>query len=398
MKLVTRDWQRRPYWVVAIGLLVLFVRRPYAFLRPEFWAEDFVFLLDAEKFGLASFVMPQAGYLHLIPRTIAWMGSYLDPFLQPGFFLIGWLIVAFSVVFSCLSRRHDLPLKPLLAAVVLIVPHTGEVFFNPTNAQWLAALGLLLTILKKDPLSTFDWVTDLIFVFFAGLSGPFIILALPLFFLRAWQRRTSRSFIFLGFALLLAGVQGWFVAHAGPDHEFSGPFSLFNLFATVSYRLPTNLFFGAWITGSSSQILIMAIAAGLTVFFGFAIYNGRRFRDENLKFFFFIVLLLAATTARKRFDLWGWGDVENGDRYFFIPKVLLLWVTIVAFAAQTRRGMRLALLLLLVCSTLSNIPRLRFRQLPDTRWYALCPEIRAGHEVEVTINPGWKFKYRRDSN
>ncbi len=383
--------------MIAIGLLVLFVRRPHAFLRPEFWAEDFIFLFVAEKFGLASFIMPQAGYLHLIPRLIAWMASNLDPLLQPGIFLLGWLIVAFAVVFSCLSSRHDLPLKPLLAAAVLIVPHTGEVFFTPTNAQWVAALGLLLTILKKDPLSTFDWVTDLTFLFFAGLSGPFIIFSLPLFLVRAWQRRTSRSFVFLGLALLLAGIQGWFVAHAGPDHEFSGPFSLFNLFATVSYRLPTNLFFGAWITGSTSQAVVIAIAAGLTAFLSFAIYKGGRFREENLKLFCFIVLLLAATTVRKRFDLWGWGDVENDDRYFFVPKVLLLGLTIVAFAAQTRSGIRLALLALLACSTLSNFPRLCFRPLPDTGWYALCPEIRAGHEVEVTINLGWKYKYRRDS-
>lgn len=341
--------------------------------------------------------MPQAGYLHLIPRMIAWTASYLDPFLQPGFFLLGWLIVAFAVVFSCLSRRHDLPLKPLLAAAVLIVPHTGEVFFNPTNAQWVAALGLLLTILKKDPLSTLDWVTDSTFIFFAGLSGPFIIFSLPLFLVRAWQRRTSGSFIFLGLAMVLAGVQGWFVAHAGPDHEFSGPFSLFNLFATVSYRLPTNLFFGAWITGSFSQTVVIVIAAGLTAFFGFALYKGKRFRRESLQLSFFIVLLLAATTSRKRFDLWGWGDVENGDRYFFVPKVLLLWLTIITFAAQTSRGMRLALLVLLSCGTISNIPRLRFRALPDTRWYALCPEIRAGREVEVAINPGWKFNYRRGS-
>ncbi len=171
--------------VIVAGLVLLFFRRPDAFTRPEFWAEDFMFMLAAERSGLASLFAPQAGYLHLIPRLIAWPASYLDPSIQPGFYLLGWLVVTFAVVFACFSPRLDLPLKPLLAAAVLIVPHTGEVFFTPTNAQWVAALGILLTILKSDPRRPREWATDLAFVVVAGLSGPFSIFCLPLFFVRA---------------------------------------------------------------------------------------------------------------------------------------------------------------------------------------------------------------------
>lgn len=382
------------WWVFIVSLIVLFARRPQAFLRPEFWAEDFSFLLAAEHDGLTSFFAPQAGYLHFIPRTIAWFGSFLDPFLQPGFYLLGWLTVMFAVIFACLSPRHHLPLKPWLALAVLIVPHTGEVFFTPTNAQWVAALGLLLTSLKDDPVKPSEWFADLAFLVFAGLSGPFIFFALPLFLLRVWQRRTARSFALAGLATVLTGVQGWFVAHLGADPEFAGPFSLLNLFATVSYRLVCNVFFGAWITGEQSPVMAVAVACAVLAFLGFAAWRSPR-RAEFFRLLGFIVLLLAATTVRKRFDLWGWGDIGNGDRYFFGPKVILLWLTLIVLVGQPRRWVQGVLVTLLLCGVVSNVSRFKFEPFSDTHWYERCPDIRAHLEVEVEINPDWKYKYRR---
>ena len=354
-----------------------------------------MFMLAAERSGLASLFAPQAGYLHLIPRLIAWPASYLDPSIQPGFYLLGWLVVTFAVVFACFSPRLDLPLKPLLAAAVLIVPHTGEVFFTPTNAQWVAALGILLTILKSDPRRPREWATDLAFVVVAGLSGPFSIFCLPLFFVRAWERRTLASFVLGAIAVAVAAVQGWFVAHAGPDVEFSGPFSLINLFATISFRLPTNLFFGGWITGTAGRAVVISLAAVILVFLSVALSTSQRYRRDGLRLLGFLFLLLAAATLRKRFDLWGWGDTGNGDRYFFVPKVLLLWVSVIVVAAQSRRWVQVIVAALLVCSVVSNAPRFQSDPRPDNHWYALCPDISAGREVEVHINPGWKFTYRR---
>jgi hypothetical protein len=63
--------------MVVGSLLILVIRRPDAFLNPQFWAEDFFFLLDAEKMGVSAFVMARGGYLHLLPRAIAWFATYL---------------------------------------------------------------------------------------------------------------------------------------------------------------------------------------------------------------------------------------------------------------------------------------------------------------------------------
>jgi hypothetical protein len=168
-------------FIVATPLLVLYFRRKDAFLNPQFWGEDFFFLLDAEKMGMSAFTVPAGGYLHLLPRIIAWCATYLDPVLQPGAFLLYSLIVTFGVVLLCLSERHPLPCKPWLAVAVLVVPHSGEVFLTPTNLQWIAALGLVLTAIAKDPVKPLDWVIDVAVLVLAGLSGPFVIFALPLF-------------------------------------------------------------------------------------------------------------------------------------------------------------------------------------------------------------------------
>ena len=160
-----------------------------------------------------------------------------------------------TVLGSCLSRRHDLPLKAWLAAMVLLVPHSGEVFFNPTNAQWVAALGILITTLKNDPARPREWFADLGFVFVAGLSGPFIIFVAPFFAIRFVLRKSRASGVLFGAAVLAAAVQMGFIAHAPTDREFSGPFTLLGLFANVCFRLPCNAFFGVLITAAAGQVV-----------------------------------------------------------------------------------------------------------------------------------------------
>jgi hypothetical protein len=397
-----KGWQRTAIIVVAT-LAALFIRRPDAFFRPQFWAEDFIFLILAEKLGWVTFTLPQSGYLHLMPRTIAWTATRLDPALQPAFFLLGWLIVLFAVVFSCLSRRLDLPYKPLLAAAVVLVPHTGEVFFNPTNVQWVAALGLLLTAFKAEPVRWLDWLVDILFVVFSGLSGPFAMFTLPLFARRLWNRRTAASAFLLTGVIAAALIQSWFIYHSPPDLEFVGPFSAYDLVVNIAYRLPDNVFFGALLTGAAGQSAALIVGAITLAFVGFSVWQIGRVPEHQLHrrdiawFIGYLVCLLGITTIRKRFDLWGFGDITNGDRYFFIAKVILLWITIAACGAAQQRWLKWSLALLLVCSITTNLPRFRFAHYIDTHWYAQCADIRAGREVEVRINPGWRFKYRRGS-
>lgn len=382
--------------VAATVVGVLFARRPEAIYRPQFWAEDMLFLIGAEKWGIASWWTPQAGYFQLIPRLVAWSASFLDPLLQPSAFLVAWFAVMLLTVQSCFSHRHDLPHKPLLAAALVLVPHTGEVFFNLTNAQWIAAIGLFLTTMKRDPTNGSDWISDLSWLVFAGLSGPFIILALPLLVFRAVRRKTVESTFLLVGAALVSTAQGWSILRNPPAMTFVEPVHVQRLFAMAALRLPLNAFFGAALVHGARSILILAGCSVLGLLVSQVIISGGN-RILIAAILFFLAASVAAAEFRMRFDLWGDGDLINGDRYFFIPKVLLLWSTIVLYHRAKYRLVRFSLALLLGCAVAFNAPGFQFQPLPDRHWYAMCPDIRAGHEVEITINPGWRFRYRRGS-
>ena len=393
--MATRRWPRVTIAVAAVTA-VLFFRRPEAIYRPQFWAEDMLFLIGAEKWGIASWWTPQAGYFQLIPRLVAWIASFLDPLLQPSVFLGGWFTVLLPTVQSCFSRRHDLPHKPLLAAALVLVPHTGEVFFNLTNAQWIAALGLFLTTEKRDPTTHAEWAADLSWIVFAGLSGPFILLMLLPFIVRAVQRQTVASALLLSGAALIGAPQGWFILRSPAAATFVEPVHVQRLCSMASLRLPLNTFFGAALGQATRPTLILTGFGILALIIG-QVTADRNVRRSTSAMLLLLVALVVAAEYRMRFDLWGDGDLVNGDRYFFIPKVLLLWTVIVLVGRGGYMLARWSGAILLICALVFNAPRFRFPSLPDRHWYQICPDIRAGHEVEVMVNPGWRFHYLRGS-
>lgn len=384
---------RAGVWFALLGILVS--RRPDAFLLPQFWAEDFLFLVEAERDGLASVFAPKAGYLHLIPRVLAWLATPLDPLLQPAFFLAGSLAVVVAVLAGCLSQRHDLPAKLGLAFAVVLVPHTGEVFFNPTNAQWFSALALLLTVFKRDPGSAADWSVDALTLLLAGLSGPFVLFLLPLFLHRAWSRRTRASLILLAGAAVAAGLQLWHVIQTNLEPELQGPFSATLLAANVSFRLPVTLMLGSAAGAFLGQPLVLALGATATLLGLAAVLRSSRHRTEMLLLLAVVGLLLVSTAIRKRFDLWMFGDSWNGDRYFFIPKVILIWIALMLAAHRGRPLVRITAGLVIMTGLVLNSPLYRFKPYTDLGWYALCPDIRAGRKVTVKVNPDWTFHYQR---
>lgn len=387
---------RRRFWLVLAAVLAIFVgRRPDAFFNPQFWAEDFVFLVDAQNDGLATFFRPMAGYLHLLPRTIAYLGHFLDPAWQPPLYVGASVAVALAVVAACLSERHDLPAKVWLALAVALVPTSGEVYFNPTNLQWIAALGLLLTWLKRDPASAGDWAVDLGFLVFAGLSGPFSLFAAPLFLWRLWARKSRASAMLAVVIAAAAAVQLWFALHEQRELDTTSPFRGYNLLAVISYRLAASLFFGVGfkaVWGPGATVAAGVLVAGLL---GYGIWrlDGGRWRIAGL--FIFVALLLIPTEIRVRLDQWTMGDIDNGDRYWVIPKIVVLWSMGIVAARSGVRWLRWTAVGLIVTGVVLNLPRFHFAPYRDYHWYALCPAIRRGEDVQVTINPEGTFGYSR---
>lgn len=389
--------------VLAAGLLLLVLRRPDAFYRPQFWAEDFEFLTSAQRLGIASFWTAQAGYLHFIPRAIAWLARGLPPELQPATFVAASVLVVVAVMRTILSRRLRWPAKPWLALSIVVAPHTGEVFFNPTNCQWFAALALAVTAFKDDPRTVGGWLWDLGLILGAGLSGPFVLLVLPLYFRRAWAHPTRPAVILLGSATLAAMAQLIAVSRFWTPADPLVDARLFDAASMVALRWPVLLTFGPAGATAVARTEALVLGTAIVAMALAAVRLGRvtptassRNLDHDCVLLLgFGLLTLAAAHARVRFDTWTYPDVFNGDRYFFIPTVILLWIVIIAIAACRHNVLRLLAGLLLLGGIAMNLPRFQFRPYIDYGWYSACPAIRAGRSVEITVNPDWRYRYQR---
>jgi hypothetical protein len=331
--------------------------------------------------------------LHALPRTIAFLGSYLDPIIQPAFFVACSLGVTICVVKECTSLRHSLPLKPLLALCVVLVPHTGEVFFNPTNLQWVAALGLLLVSVKSDPLRTREWIGDFGWLIWGGLSGPFSIFAVPLFVARFLTRRTRASGILLGACVTVAVIQLVCVFHSPKDTEFVGPFSFGNLVTIVGFRWGFGVVFGPLFNGIAVKWLVVG---GGWVIMGVGIFGAvtSTARRPAMYLVAFALALVTATALRKRFDLWLFGDYLNGDRYWYLPKVILLWCLVISIS-NCRRFARYGAATLLALCMVGCVREFFLQPYRRYDWYQKCDDIRHLRPTDVTVNPDWKFRYQR---
>ena len=98
------------------------------------------------------------------------------------------------------------------------------------------------------------------------------------------------------------------------------------------------------------------------------------------------VFVLAAIAYKERPDTWTLSELHNGDRYFFIPKIILLWL-LAALALTSGHRLRPALFALLALPLLANAPRFLLPPAPDQNWAASCALIARGEAVWVPILP-----------
>jgi hypothetical protein len=360
---------------------------------PQLWAEDGnVFYLEAHVSGLAAFVHPYAGYLHLLPRLIAWVAVTFDPCWTPAVFVYGSFAITLATAARVLSPRLQLPGTFGLALAIVAVPHTGEVFLNPTNLQWITALALVALVITDDPASKGEWGADIVTAIVAGLTGPFSVLLAPFFVLRALTRRTRASWIIAGCVLTVAAIQGWEVATHLADAQRGQPqqaWAPWNLGPVLAGRVPLALFGAqAWISWISGRTAVLLASACIIVIGWMATRrDGRGF--SRLIIAGIAVVVLAAGAWKVRVDTWSYGEFINGDRYFYTPKVLLAWLVVSSVDWRSWRGR--AAMVFLAGAVAGAWPVWRCEPIPHFAWSRYCERIRSGEPVTVEISPDWKF-------
>ena len=388
----------RPALLVACCALLLFLRKPWALHTPQFWAEDGeIFMKQDDAFGARAILIPYNGYLHLLPRLIAWVARVsADVAWWPAIY--NGLAFALSVgVFARLaSRRVELPAKPWLMLAFVLVVGTGEALINVTNLQWFVAFFLLLQLFTTRPATPAQRLGDLAIIVAVGLSGPFAIVFAPLFAWRAWRERNADNFVTLAGVVACAAVQGWLVTRHGASLSMEAatqPFRPGTLFAILGTRLVTWPVLGPWAV-RAWPLWVHAVLAAVVIgpLLAWALRADPR-RPVRAIVAAAFVLVTAACAYRVRADTWQSDDLVNGDRYFYVSRVLLAWLLILEFDARPR-AIAYAARALCVIGVVMHLPHFIIPAPIDYKWAEHCDPIRRGVPANIhTLPEGWFIDY-----
>lgn len=389
---------RRSPWIgVALVSLILFVRKPDAFLNPQFWAEDgSTFFTQQVLLGVRAHFQPYAGYFNEVPRLVASLATLLPHLYAPAVYNGAALLVLAGLVWKLYSPRLALPCPLAFALAVVLVPHFGgEVFVSLANVQWVLALLLLAVVLQRSPETRGQALGDSALVLLTGLTGPFIFFALPLLGWKFWRHRSRLDLPVLATAVATAAVQIWALTHSSieaPPPMPSAPDAWSRL---LGQRLVGSPFLGIGIAYRLPPALL--IAAGLLALAGM-VWALRRFPDALEQAglsLLFAALILAGMFMKFASALGLLLPPANGARYFFIPYVVVAWclLLVVFLSRGLDRGVprALASAALLAMLAASLISGFQTPALEDLHWEDHAGRI-GGPEAEVwiPINPqGW---------
>jgi len=382
-------------WVIACAVL-LALRKPWALHTPQFWAEDgSIFMVQDEQMGLRAFLQPYNGYLHLLPRLIAWCASHTaDVAWWPAIYN-GFAYLTQVALFARLaSPRVQLPAKIGLMLAFVLVVGTGEVLINVTNLQWAAAFFLILQLFTTRPTTTAQRVGDLAILLLVGLNGPFAIVLIPLFAWRAWRQRHLDSTLALGLMSACALVQGLLVWRAGLSiNAVAEPFRPLMFFSILGSRLVTWTLFGpAAVRGGALWVHAVFGTAAIVALLGWALRADPR-RPIRAVLVATFLLVTAACAYRVRADTWQDDNLVNGDRYFYISRVLLAWLLVLEWDA-TPRAIAWTVRALCLVGVFLHVPHFVIPAPPDYHWAAHCEPIRRGVPANLyTLPEGWWIEY-----
>jgi hypothetical protein len=393
--------------VFLTALLIAFSRRPDAILNAQFWAEDGKYwYADAYHFGLRCLLMPEAGYLHTLPRLIALFTLLFPLALAPLVMNFCALVIQILPVNLFLSSRFDsvsFDTRLLGSLLYLALPNSSEIHANTTNIQWHLALLALLVMLAPFETSRLWRLTDFPALFFVSLDGPLGILLVPVGAVLLWKRKDARSVQAL--AVLLPGVilQTLTMLLTRSRHLGSTGANVTRLVSILGRQVFLGSLLGMStlvdLTKSVHSLFFfeaMAAVAGLAILF-YALRNG----PLELKLFIsFAALIFAACLSRPLADQPGYQweimrGAGNFGRYYFFPMLAflaaLLWL-VQTSKTRTLRYAALAVLLVMPIGILRDWRYAPFLDLDFQGFAAAFDRAAPGTRFIVPINPDWQMQ------
>jgi hypothetical protein len=392
-RLVASPWT----WTLVAALLFA-LKAIDVWLAPQLWGEDGpLFLVGALTDPLGSIVEPYAGYLHLLPRLLALSARVVPlawvPAAYAGLAFLATVCVMAYVATAPMPVRHW-QVSPLALA---IVPHSGEVMFTITNLQWIAATCLALAAASPPAHSRARRGLDLIVVALLGLSGPFSMMFLPGFVLRAWfSRRDPQAWALLVVAATTAAVQLAFIASDAPlgltSPDWPG-------WSAVAHVIVANGF-GQWF--AFDQPLMpwgIVVAVGVAVALAGPLFRSRT-RQAIVTLWLCAAITLGAAILKFSTDvptMLTLAPYGNGARYFYPPAVFIAWMLWMA-AWDRARVSGCAAVLALALFVANGVWHAKGIDRPDQNWAEQVRRFEAGEITALRILPlGWTVSLPRSS-
>ncbi len=388
---------KTPWWsshwlvgLVAFGLACagFISRRPDQWFGPQFWAEDGkIFFRDAAMLGWNSWLKSYAGYLHAVPRTIACLVRTQPWEALPRIYVIAALLAAALVVTRVTLARLPVGVRILAAVALIAVPHSGEVFLNVTNLQWILDLLLLVNLLEKAPERTGEMIRRTVELLLAGFSGLMAILLAPLAATWCWRNRKLKKAWPLILAWVAVIVVQALLLHASerPIRQDAG--DVFSSLHWVMPRYATVLAVGTRLP-YSIELGRLIVTGGLLATCVLLVDRS----NENR----FVSLMLMATAVGilmlSRLGGPHWPNPMGANaRYTYVPFVMVMWAFVILANGTRRRPHQILALSLYAAAVFASVSTWKAAPLPDGNWPQQVREARGGSRMQFEVAPGLSF-------
>jgi hypothetical protein len=356
--------------------LILWARAPERITQGFLWAEDAAIFMAQASLPLHSAVSTDyAGYLHLLPRVIAWVQNRTGQISgAPHFFVWAALLITAtsSAYISGALRVIPVWARIAMALAPVVSPQNGEVLLTITNLQWMLFPGLLVLLWEClfDPPKTGS-VTRVAATVVLTLTGPFGVLVWPAAALIAWERRKSgiRLWWLAAYSAAVA-VQAFVMIRYPAPHVDSGRVGWVARFFKELFSDLLPWYVPLSVGAILALLLVLAVAlsragpvTGLLCLLGIAVWA------------------LGAQRVNGTSPTFVWYGA--GSRYLYLPLLFFLWSSILAVATARFRlgafaGVLMAAVVLIASATRFEVEVWRMWKIQS---------VTAGYEV--TEAPKW---------
>jgi hypothetical protein len=390
-----------------VTALVIAWRAPEMLTKPQFWAEDGgVFF--AQQYGRAwpQLFTPYWGYLHFIPRLIAWIASLFHITKEPLIYVsLGLSVDALCIAY--VTRRS----ANLFASLVVwlsftLAPSDGLYYGYIQNIQWFSQFVLIAMCLFPKILVAAETTPKRILVYFTliacALTGPFSALVaalagfafvatlsartrfppkrLWLAFSEYWSRLPKDRIVIVSICALIQLI----TAARSPTGDLLSLPSSSTIMQVIGVW-PQEHFFGLAFIPSAAFLLL--VLAGIV-----ALMKSHAVTSDQKVVCFLMLAMAVCELALGTLKSGAIGPgMMGGDRYFYLGKTAAWWVIVLLAAPYFVKSAQATLIVAgaMLWIAFMNIDYMRRAPLPDLDWHRQAKQIQAGEKTLLQINPPW---------